>query len=56
MYSGSAFDLQNFTTGTLISILIYLDVYVLAYGIAFTFWGCASKFLKTANFTSKSSI
>ena len=43
MYSGSAFDLQNFTTGTLISILIYLDVYVLAYGIAFYLLGLRFK-------------
>ena len=35
MYSGSAFDINNFTTGTAISILIYLDVYVITYGITF---------------------
>lgn len=43
MYSGSAFDSQNFSTGTLISILIYLDVYVLSYGIAFYFLGLRLK-------------
>ena len=43
MYSSSAFDINNFTTGTLISILIYLDVYVLSYGIAFYILGLRLK-------------
>ena len=47
MYPGSAFDINNFTTGTAISILIYLDVYVITYGITFYIINSRLKFFES---------